>query len=361
MLDIDLGETEHPDHETHQDLRRCDEVHRQRNAQMKTPYVSRQWHDLETLKEVAQSFKDSTNYRSKFTSVDRISELQEIVHLTTGALESYSIENEDTCNSLRNELSILRGYLVGLVGEFEDSIYELERLTTSLHVSRKEPVVDAEVSATEPEPEQSDIEVIADLYQSNEHSDSDDSFGSTFRRSQTKPAVSAQAIAETGETRERFVDMLIKWERLGYEIKWKAEGHWQTSIYSYPSEEAMKLLNNLVDYGVKVSGGKRFLMFSRLHGQKRVIPESGSIHTAESEQDFLPKLGEKTSLEAVHASQDYMDLLDNLRRRGYRVEKQVSGKWLTSLSDYPDEETKAILLKLLDLGLEIWPGRGFMW
>ena len=219
---------------------------------MKTPYESRQWHDLETLKEVTQSYKYPTNYKSKFTSIDRISELQEIVHLTTAALESYSIESEDKCNSLRNELSILRGYLVGIIGEFEGSIYELERLATALHVSLKESVAEAEILATVPE--QSDIEAIAEFDQPNEHPDSEDSLGSTLRRNQTQ-----------------------------------------------------------------------------------------------------------TSTSTVNAGQTRRNLLGKLRQRGYKVEQHANGKWLTSLSDYPDEDTREIFLKLLDLGLVIWPGSRFLW
>lgn len=84
--------------------------------------------------------------------------------------------------------------------------------------------------------------------------------------------------------------------------------------------------------------------------------------TASQKKTVVDAVTLATKLEPrmVNASQDYMDLISRLRQRGYKVEKQVSGKWLTSLSDYPDEETKAILLRLLDLGFEIWPGRGFM-
>jgi hypothetical protein len=323
---------------------------------MKTPYVSRQWHDLETLKEVTQGFKESTNYRSKFTSVDRISELQEIVHLTTGALEIYSIGSEDTCNRLRNELSILRGYLVGLVSEFEDSIFDLERLTTSLHVSRIEPILDTEASTADME--HCDIEMNADIYQSSELSKVDDSFDSVIGRRHPNQVVSRQAITNTGETREIFVDLLIEWQQLGYVIEWQTEGHWQTLVYAFPSEEALELLSALVEYGVKVSGGNPLLKFPQMRSKKGL--DSGPVLIENNERNFHLKLGENPSLKAANASQDTMNLLETLQQRGYRIEKQASGKLLTSLSDYPDEETKLILLKLIDCGLEIWPGKGFM-
>lgn len=326
---------------------------------MKTSYASRQWHDLENLKAVTQKFNDSTSYKSKFTSVERISELQEIVHLTTGALESYSIEDEETCNCLRNELSTLRGYLVGLVGEFEDSIYRLERLTTSLHVSPKEPVAEIEPSIIASD--QSDIEVVADLDQPDDCSDYWDFSDSTLEMNRSHSELSGRAIRATGETREMIVRLLLKFQRLGFSLEWRDEGcYWQTSLGSNPTEEALELMRVLFDHGVWISPGKRFLKFSGEHGKKRVMPDSDSLRAAFGELDLRVKFGDKTSKEIVNESGVFIDLIDKLQRRGYKVEKQASGKWLTSLSDYPDEESKALILKLLDLGLEIWPGKGFM-
>lgn len=321
---------------------------------MKTSYASRQWHDLENLKAVTQKFNDSTNYKSKFTSVERISELQEIVHLTTVALESYSIEDEETCNCLRNELSTLRGYLVGLVGEFEDSIYRLERLTTSLHVSPKEPVEEVEPTITA-------SKVVAELDQPNDCPEYWDFSDSTLEMDRSYSALSGREIRASGETREMIVRLLLKFQRLGFSLEWQDEGcYWQTSLGSNPSEEALELMRVLFDHGVWISPGKRFLKISGEHSKKRVMPDSDSLRAAFSELDLRVKFGEKTSKEKVSASGDFIDLIDRLQRRGYKVEKQASGKWLTSLSDYPDEESKTLILKLLDLGLEIWPGKGFM-
>lgn len=326
---------------------------------MKTAYLSRQWHDLETLREVSLYVKEPTNYKSKFTSVERISEIQEIVHLTTSALKNYSIENEDTCIRLRNELLILRSYLVGLVGEFEDSLYAVEALAQSLHVCQRESTVDTEIST--PKMENTAIAVTVDLNQSIESINQDNFSCSNSQNNTMKSEVRSQKISENGKSRERFVDLLTEWKNLGYEIDWHAdEGYWQASINCSPDDQASRLMSKLVEYGVKLNVGNSVFDHPRLHDKKMQDSCINLINSINCESDFHSKSCSTSSVDPIDRSENYLYLLDELRQRGYKLEKQVNGKWMTSLSDYPDEDTNTILLKLLEFGLEIWPGRRFI-
>lgn len=233
-------------------------------AQMKRPLERKQWHDLETLRDLAIGGKTSTNdYTHGFTSIDRIAELQEILYLTKVALENYSVEDVDNGRLVRNELSVLRGYLVNLIGEFEDSVYEIDGLISSVH-----------------------------------------------RLLERRLLTSAQ-------TRDAQTDVDIE-EMVDREI---AQGHKQRDQIDNPNP----------------------------------IPEAIQHQSGNDGQAF----GVDRSSTRSHSG-EFGELLSKLKRLGYKVEEKTDGRLLTSVSKSPNDEEKTVLLRLQELGLEIWPGKRFL-
>jgi hypothetical protein len=105
-----------------------------KNLKIKSP-----WNGIEELKKKLESFEVGNAYKFQFTSLDRISELQEIFFLIKTYLNECSINDENNLKLLKNELDFFSSLLGEVQREWEDCIAEVELISQKLQVDKASP------------------------------------------------------------------------------------------------------------------------------------------------------------------------------------------------------------------------------
>jgi hypothetical protein len=102
-----------------------------KNLKVKSP-----WYGIEEIKKKLENFEVGIAYKFQFTSLDRISELQEIFFLIKTYLNECSIDNENNLKLLKNELDYFSSQLREVQREWEDCIAEVELISQKLQVDK---------------------------------------------------------------------------------------------------------------------------------------------------------------------------------------------------------------------------------
>lgn len=259
--------------------------------------VQYQWRDLDALASVVRETGNlGDNFASFYTSLDRIVALQELTHRVKEALRQYVATDEAERDCIRRELLELRSHWMGLVNECEGEIQELEQLGSNLDV----------VSIPD------ELENPASDEASSEFDSDQDQVSQSFDLDRFDDPV-IENLVETSSDNLKFDN--------------GADGDFRLSLRAI-EKHAIRKRNGATDLGASGRGEKR---------SRRQL----------------------TRAEAL----EFKSLLFQLKELGFRVDdaygKEV-GKAFVSLTSRPDEEARPILLRLLALGLEIWPGRHFL-
>ena len=90
------------------------------------------WHGLENLKLVLDYVKQDAAYKTQFTSVDRISELQELFFIIKNNLIHSAFADGEEMKSIKDELNLFRGYLNDIVLEWEACAAEIDMVSKKL-------------------------------------------------------------------------------------------------------------------------------------------------------------------------------------------------------------------------------------
>jgi len=310
---------------------------------------SRKWHDLETIWSIVKSYDSAKGFRGEFTSIDRIEEIQDIVHLTTEVLDCHFIDNEETLKILRAEILVLRGYLTTLVNEFEDYVNRLDELSKSLRTINS---INRAVNADNFQLLNTDFDMISTV---NERG------GTHYDPVSTGDVISSQArVTQANEIqakrrirRIKFSDLIEDWKSIGNELEWMSEGYWRASFQSCMECESLDLARLLVMYGVEFFSRPKLDEQLRSNKAKDLgIASAIKPHKAESQ--------EKAASSESPSNKSERELIAILQDRGFVFGRMKSGKLVTALTDFPEEETRRLLKAYLEFGHDIWPGKRFI-
>lgn len=308
------------------------------------------WHDLEFLHKITSSNEIESNFKGEFTSVDRISEIQDIVHAVDNCLESFIIDDSETLDSIRFELSILRKYLVSIVSEFDDAISRIEILSRSLTVSH--PSNDSDVPVDELCGISKNDESL-DHFEDRKSLNSSDEVIENIVPTATGGAFEARNYGKRRERKRKssFGSLESNWRSLGNEIEW-ATNHWRASFLVDTEIDSLCLIERLRTYGV--------LFYSLLEHNRQSTQHTKLDFLGSSVDDNVITIQSSRSNDSIYNPESLYSVIFSLRELGFTFEKMSSGKYVTSLTAYPDAEVKRLLQKYLELGHDIWPGKNYM-
>ncbi len=92
------------------------------------------WIGLESIEELLKNFDPGLEYKFQFTSVDRLTELQQIFFLIKNHIQDCKITNENKLVQLKDELNLFRGFLSEIQREWEDCISEIDLISKTIRL-----------------------------------------------------------------------------------------------------------------------------------------------------------------------------------------------------------------------------------